>query len=165
MRGRWPVMADRPTAGRAVRHRPRGPVHGARVFDPGTAMTKDDVVTWRGRVMILDKPNIEGHTIPGDKVTWKNLDLTMYRLGTPVGRVHHLELHSGYLWGKGEIAEEKLATYLRRGKTIGVDPIVTQRDRWEYGNRRGEKLGHDLMLTGLDVVQNPLWSGCIISAA
>jgi hypothetical protein len=165
MRRCWATMVHRHAVGHPVWDWPRGSVHGARVFDPGAAMTRDDVVTWRGRVMILDKPNIEGHIIPGDKVTWKNLDLTMYRLGTPVGRVHHLELHSGYLWGKGEIAEEKLAKYLRRGKTIGVDPIVTQRDRWEYGNRRGEKLGHDLMLTGLDVVQNPLWSGCIISAA
>jgi len=154
-------MADRPTAGRAVRDWPRGSVHGAHVFDPGAAMS--DFVEWRGKIAILGKPNIEGRIIGYDDLTWKTLNLSMFRIGTPVGIVKHIELHPGFLWAHGQVSGAKLMAWLRKGKTIGVDPVIMQRTYRERG--RGAVASQGLELTSLDVVQNPVWSECIISAA
>lgn len=122
-----------------------------------------DYVEWRGKIAILDKPNIEGREIGYDALTWQALNLSMFRVGTPVGVVKHIELHPGFLWARGRIAEPKLMAWLRKGKTIGVDPIIVQRTHRDRG--KGGAVTQSLELASLDIVQNPVWSECIISAA
>jgi hypothetical protein len=121
-------------------------------------------VEWRGKIAILGKPNIEGRTISYESLTWKPLNLSMFRIGTPVGVVKHIELHPGFLWARGQISESKLMTWLEKGKPIGVDPIIVQRTYRERGSS-GPRTSQGLELTGLDIVQNPVWSECIIKAA
>lgn len=122
-----------------------------------------DYVEWRGKIAILGKPNIEGREVSYDELTWGPLNLSMFRIGTPVGIVKHVELHPGFLWARGEISQGKLMAWLRKGRTIGVDPIIVQRTH--RGRGKGGAVTQSLELTSLDIVQNPVWSECIISAA